>query len=74
MSKLFQGLYRVTSGAFDLNIVSRIPIEPEKLYVNLTFHDNIKSATNSRIKRELLCVGTVVTITHSKQRSPKRKN
>lgn len=69
-----QGTFKVTCGSFDLSVLSRIPIDPGKIYVNLTLQDSIKSATNSRMRRELLCIGTVVTITHSKQRSSKREN
>lgn len=69
----FKGIYRAYCGAFDLNPLAHVPLDPQKYNVNLTLYDHIPGPSNphKRAKRELLCVGTSVTITYSK-RSPKR--
>lgn len=71
----FQGIYRATCGTFDLSPLAHVPLEPQKVNVNLTLYDHVPSPSNpqKRTKRELLCVGVAVTITYSK-RSPKRRN
>lgn len=65
---LWQGTYRVIDGQFDLSLLRRIPIDPEKLNVNLTLYEYVTDAKSHRniIKRQLVCLEVKVTITLSK--------
>lgn len=54
---------------FDLSILSRIPIDPGRLLVNLSLFDYRPISSTERVRRELLCVGVEVTITQAKTRA-----
>lgn len=73
-----QGTYYIRNGTFDLGFITRLPIEPEKLSVNLTLFENIGHLDNHKkiITRQILCMAVQVTITLSKTASngpPQRK-
>lgn len=59
-----QGVYHVENSIFDLGIITRTPIEPGKILVNLSFFDF--PYEEERRKRHLVCLGVEVTITQAK--------
>lgn len=65
---MWQGTYRVIDGKFDLSLMRRIPIDPEKLNVNLTLFEYVQDMRNHRnmIKRQLVCLEVKLTVTLSK--------
>lgn len=68
---LLQGTYRINDGKFDLTTIRRLPINPEKLNVNLTLYEYVTDVHKHRnvIKRQLICLESKVTITLSKTSS-----
>lgn len=62
---LLQGVYHVDNSMFDLGFISRTPIDPGKLRVNLSVFD-YPSAPSNRLKRILVCLAVEVTVTQSK--------
>lgn len=68
---ILQGDYHVENGLFDLGIISRIPMEPERLNVNLTL-GGYAIGDESKLKKPLICLDVKVTITQSKTWLPKR--
>lgn len=71
---MLQGTHRVIDGEFDLTLIRRIPIDPEKLSVNLTLFEYVPDERNHRnlIKRQLICLNAVVTITLTKSSNATR--
>lgn len=59
-----QGIYHVENSIFDLGIITRTPIEPGKILVNLSFFDY--PYETERRKRMLVCLAIEVTITQAK--------
>lgn len=63
-----QGTYSVNDGKIDMTLIRHIPLDPEKLNVNLTLYEYIPDEHDRRnsIKRQLICLDVRVTITLSK--------
>ncbi|XP_031618261.1 uncharacterized protein LOC116337652 [Contarinia nasturtii] len=60
------GTYHVENSTFDLSLVSRIPIDPCTLMINLTIFDYFP--VSNRKRRDLVCISVKVTVTQIKSR------
>lgn len=68
-----QGIYRVIDSPFDMAAVQRLPMDPEKINVNLTLFEYVPDKRQNRnvIKRQLICLDIRLTITLSKSSNTK---
>lgn len=61
-----KGRYHVENQGFDLGLISRIPITPSKIRVNLTVYDYMANEKEVLEKRPLVCLEVHVVITPSR--------
>lgn len=62
-SIFLQGNYRIENGTFDLSIIGLIPLEPQNIYVNITFLEHIVDPNTSPKKnRQIYCLDALVVI------------
>lgn len=62
-----QGTYHIRNGTFDLSLITHIPLEPQNIYVNMTFNNR---NSNQKVLHQIFCFDASVIITQSRNRRP----